>query len=98
MDNSLIILKFNGFSNSAPCTKLHKGEQKDRTKTLSEFPDYGTIETLKQRKTGERLRMDGESGPQTLTYYFIYCSLAPQEYYEQEEILRLRGAYAKKVR
>ena len=42
--------------------------------------------------------MDGESGPQTLTYYFIYCSLAPQEYYEQEEILRLRGAYAKKVR
>ena len=25
---------------SVPCTKLHKGEQKDRTKTLAEFPDH----------------------------------------------------------
>ena len=23
-----------------PCTKLHKVEQKDRTKTLAEFPDH----------------------------------------------------------
>ena len=32
-------LKYNGFSDRAPCTKLHKGEQRDRTKTLAEFPD-----------------------------------------------------------
>ena len=38
MDNSFIIIKYNGFSDRAPCTKLHKGEQKDRTKTLAEFP------------------------------------------------------------
>ena len=25
---------------SSPCTKLHKDEQKDRTKTLAEFPDH----------------------------------------------------------
>ena len=25
---------------SSPCTKLHKVEQKDRTKTLAEFPDH----------------------------------------------------------
>ena len=24
----------------APCTNLHKDEQKDRTKTLAEFPDH----------------------------------------------------------
>ena len=35
-----MILKYNGFSDRAPCTKLHKVEQKDRTKTLAEFPDY----------------------------------------------------------
>ena len=40
MDNSFIILKYNGFSDRAPHTKFHKGEQKDRTKTLVEFPDY----------------------------------------------------------
>ena len=42
MDNSFIILKYNGFSDRAPCTNLHtcKGEQKDRTKTLTEFPDH----------------------------------------------------------
>ena len=27
-------------SDRAPCTKLHKVEQKDRTKTLAEFPDH----------------------------------------------------------
>ena len=27
------------FSDRAPCTNLHKGVQKDRTKTLAEFPD-----------------------------------------------------------
>ena len=40
LDNSFIILKYNGFSVRAPCTKLHKVEQKDRTKTLAEFPDH----------------------------------------------------------
>ena len=40
LDNSFIILKYNGFSDRAPCTKLHKDEQKDRTKTLAEFPDH----------------------------------------------------------
>ena len=50
MDNSFIILKYNGFSDRAPCTKLHKGEQKDRTKTLAQFPDhilndYGLMQT-----------------------------------------------------
>ena len=40
MDNSFIILKYNGFSDRALCTKLHKIEQKDRTKSLAEFPDH----------------------------------------------------------
>ena len=37
MDNSFIVLKYNA---QWPCTKLHKGKQKDRTKTLAEFPDH----------------------------------------------------------
>ena len=28
------------FSDRTPCTKLHKGEQKERTKILAEFPDH----------------------------------------------------------
>ena len=40
LDNSFIILKYNVLSDRAPCTKLHKVEQKDRTKTLAEFPDH----------------------------------------------------------
>jgi hypothetical protein len=28
------------FIDRAPCTKLHKREQKDRTKTLAEFPNH----------------------------------------------------------
>ena len=40
LDNSFIILKYNGFSDRAPCTNLHIGEQKDRTMTLAEFPDH----------------------------------------------------------
>ena len=28
------------FIDRAPCTKLHKREQKDRTKTLPEFPNH----------------------------------------------------------
>ena len=28
------------FSDRAPCTKLHKVEQKDRTKSLAEFLDH----------------------------------------------------------
>jgi hypothetical protein len=48
LDDSLIILKYNVFIDRAPCTKLHKREQKDTTKTLGEFPnhvlkDYGCI-------------------------------------------------------
>ena len=27
-----------------PCTKLHKGEQKDRTKSFAEFPNYISID------------------------------------------------------
>ena len=36
------ILKYNGFSDRAPCTNLNEGEQKDRTKTSfsSMFPDH----------------------------------------------------------
>jgi hypothetical protein len=38
----------------APCTKLHKREQKDRTKTLPEFPnhvlkDYGEMHRLQSK-------------------------------------------------
>jgi hypothetical protein len=40
LDDSLIILKYNVFIDRAPCTKLHKREQKDRTKTLAEFPNH----------------------------------------------------------
>ena len=40
LDNSFIILKYNGFSDRGPCTKLHKVKQKDRTKTLAESPDH----------------------------------------------------------
>ena len=29
---------------SPPCTSLHKHEQKDRTKTLVEFPDHVSID------------------------------------------------------
>jgi hypothetical protein len=48
LDDSFIILKYNVFIDRAPCTKLHKREQKDRTKTLAEFPnhvlkDYGPV-------------------------------------------------------
>jgi hypothetical protein len=48
LDDSLIILKYNVFIDRTPCTKLHKREQKDRTKTLAEFPnhvlkDYGLV-------------------------------------------------------
>ena len=31
---------FIGFSHRAPCTKLHKVKQKDRKKTLAEFPGH----------------------------------------------------------
>jgi hypothetical protein len=34
LDDSPIILKYNVFIDRAPCTKLHKRKQKDRTKTL----------------------------------------------------------------
>jgi hypothetical protein len=57
LDDSFIILKYNVFIDRAPCTKLHKREQKDSTKTLPEFPNHVTtrekqpisisIETLK---------------------------------------------------
>jgi hypothetical protein len=40
LDDSLIILKYNVFIDRAPCKKLHKREQKDRTKTLAEFPNH----------------------------------------------------------
>jgi hypothetical protein len=40
LDDSFIILKYNVFIDRAPCTKLHKREQKDRTKTLAEFPNH----------------------------------------------------------
>jgi hypothetical protein len=40
LDDSLIILKYNVFIDRAPGTKLHKREQKDRTKTLAEFPGH----------------------------------------------------------
>jgi hypothetical protein len=40
LDDSFIILKYNVFIDRAPCTKLHKREQKDRTKTLANFPNH----------------------------------------------------------
>ena len=40
MIRHFIILKYNVFIDRAPCTKLHKREQKDRTKTLPEFPNH----------------------------------------------------------
>jgi hypothetical protein len=40
LDDSFIILKYNVFIDRAPCTKLHKREQKDSTKTLPEFPNH----------------------------------------------------------
>ena len=33
-------MKYNVFIDRAPCTKLHKREQKDRTKTLAEFSNH----------------------------------------------------------
>ena len=38
LDNSFIILKYNGFSDRAQ--NCMKGEQNDRTKTLAEFRDH----------------------------------------------------------
>jgi hypothetical protein len=40
LDDSLIIQKYNVFIDRAPCAKLHKREQKDRKKTLAEFPNH----------------------------------------------------------
>jgi hypothetical protein len=41
LDDLFIILNYNVFIDRALCTKLHiKREQKDRTKTLAEFPNH----------------------------------------------------------
>ena len=48
LDDSFIILKHNVFTDRAPCTKLHKREQKDKTQTLAEFPDHLSILTMVQ--------------------------------------------------
>ena len=38
--DSFIILKYNVFIDRALCTKPHKREQKDITKTLPDFPNH----------------------------------------------------------
>ena len=38
--NSSLYTTMQSFSDGASCTTLYKGEQKDRTKTLAEFPDH----------------------------------------------------------
>ena len=48
MDNSFIILKYDGFSDHAMMQRAHSncrgGEQKDRTKIFAEFPDHISID------------------------------------------------------
>ena len=55
LDNSFIILKYNVFIDRAPCTKLHKREQKDRTKNSAEFPNH----VLKDYDSGHRAAPKG---------------------------------------
>ena len=55
LDNSFIILKYSGFSDRAQ-NCIIKGEQKDRIKTLAEFPDYifNDCDTGQFIQTGKR--------------------------------------------
>ena len=41
---------------SSPCTSLHKHEQKDRTKILTEFPDHVSIDYMTHKNSWKVLR------------------------------------------
>jgi hypothetical protein len=74
-----IILKYNVFIDRAPYTKLHKREQKDRTKTLVEFSNHVLKDYMDKRKHHYTdVKCNASFDWHNKAFRFIKCNIIPQ--------------------